>query len=153
MANSIWLDRRARHAVKLATEETRSSGAVGASTVADFSLDGCCFIGHFQDWRERGSRGQANRRCAGASQMAHDGKNGYALPSRLIIVRVVDASSPGSKVEFVDRPQIADHVWVKFVGFESQEARVCWIDDFSAGPNFSRPIPPAVFDLPLRRLI
>ena len=68
-------------------------------------------------------------------------------------VRVVDASPQGCKVEFIERPQMADRVWIKFDGLELMEAQVCWIDGFSAGLQYTRAIHPAVFDLLLQRMV
>ena len=61
-------------------------------------------------------------------------------------VRVFDASLHGCRVEFVERPAVAEQLWVKFDGLQPLEAEVCWIQGFSAGVNFLQPIHPAVFD-------
>lgn len=67
-------------------------------------------------------------------------------------VQVFDASAHGCKVEFVERPEAKECVWVRFEGLEPLEARVCWLDGHCAGLQFSRPIHPAVFDLMAERL-
>ena len=67
-------------------------------------------------------------------------------------VTVYDISPTGCKVELVDKPRLAEHVLIKFVGLEALEAEVCWIDGPTAGLRFERPIHPAVFDLLLTRL-
>jgi hypothetical protein len=67
-------------------------------------------------------------------------------------VRVFDASAHGCKVEFVERPELQETLWVRFEGLEPIEARVCWLDGRSVGLQFSRPIHPAVFDLVAERL-
>lgn len=61
-------------------------------------------------------------------------------------VRVFDASLHGCRVEFVERPQLDEQLWVKFDGLQPLEAEVCWIEGFAAGVNFCQPIHPAVFD-------
>jgi PilZ domain-containing protein len=61
-------------------------------------------------------------------------------------VRVYDASLHGCKVEFVERPSLDEHVWLKFEGLDAIEGLVCWIDGFVAGIEFVRPIHPAVFE-------
>lgn len=61
-------------------------------------------------------------------------------------VRVFDASQHGCKVEFVERPQLDERVWVKFEGIEAIEGLVRWIDGFVAGVDFVRPIHAAVFE-------
>lgn len=67
-------------------------------------------------------------------------------------VRVHDASQHGCKVEFVERPQVGEQVWIKFDGMEALEAEVCWIEGFDAGLNFARPIHPAVFEQLMTRI-
>ena len=67
-------------------------------------------------------------------------------------VQVFDASSDGCKVEFVERPETQECLWVRFEGLEPLEARVCWLDGHCAGLQFSKPIHPAVFDLMAERL-
>lgn len=67
-------------------------------------------------------------------------------------VHVFDASPLGCKVEFVERPRLDEHVWVKFEGLNAIEAMVCWIDGFVVGVEFTQPIHPAVFDDLVRRL-
>jgi hypothetical protein len=61
-------------------------------------------------------------------------------------VKVFDASLHGCRVEFVERPQLGEQLWVKFDALQALEAEVCWIDGFTAGVNFIQPIHPAVFD-------
>lgn len=67
-------------------------------------------------------------------------------------VQVFDLSREGCRLEFVERPQLDEMVWIKFEGLESIEATVCWTEGFCAGVEFSRPIHAAVFDLLLSRL-
>ena len=73
---------------------------------------------------------------------------GYASFS----VTVTDASPDGCKVELVERPAEGERVLVKFDGLEPLESEVCWIEGFTAGLKFARPIHPAVFDLLVERL-
>ena len=61
-------------------------------------------------------------------------------------VKILDASPHGCKAEFVERPQLDEHVWVKFEGLEALEALVCWVRGFEVGLEFERPIHPAVFE-------
>jgi hypothetical protein len=67
-------------------------------------------------------------------------------------VTVTDASAEGCKVQLVERPNQGEHVLVKFDGLELVEARVCWVDGFTAGVQYVRQIHPAVFDLLVERL-
>ena len=67
-------------------------------------------------------------------------------------VRVFDLSPHGSKVEFVERPNLDERVWIKIEGLEAMEAMVCWVDGFVAGVDFTRPMHGAVFDLVVARL-
>ena len=61
-------------------------------------------------------------------------------------VRVFDASPLGCRLEFVERPQLEERVWVKFDRLDAIEGVVCWVDGFCAGVEFAKPMHPAVFD-------
>lgn len=61
-------------------------------------------------------------------------------------VRVFDASPRGCRLEFVERPQLHERVWVKFDRLDPIEGLVCWVDGFYAGVEFASPIHPAVFE-------
>ena len=105
------------------------------------------------------SDGKASRRGEGGGQprrssrvpvkaellLRRSGRNNYR-------VRVFDASPQGCKVEFVERPQLDEQVWVRFDGLEAVPAAVCWIDGFYAGLEFNRPIHDAVFDNLIEKL-
>lgn len=67
-------------------------------------------------------------------------------------VQVFDLSREGCKVEFQERPQLDEAVWVKIEGLELLEATVCWVENLFVGVEFKRPIHPAVFDLLVSRL-
>jgi len=67
-------------------------------------------------------------------------------------VRVLDFSPLGCKLEFVEKPQIGELVWIKIDGLESLEGKVCWVKAEYAGVKFSRSIHPAVFEMLLARL-
>ena len=67
-------------------------------------------------------------------------------------VRVFDASPDGCKLEFIERPELDESLWVKFEGMELLEARVCWIEGFTAGVAFRNPLHPAVFELVVAKL-
>ena len=67
-------------------------------------------------------------------------------------VRVYDASQHGCRVEFVDRPDLDEQLWVKFDELQPIAAEVCWVEGFSVGLNFRQPIHPAVFDRLITRL-
>jgi hypothetical protein len=58
----------------------------------------------------------------------------------------------GCKLEFVERPELAERVWVKFEGLDAIEGQVCWIDGFVVGIEFVRPMYAAVFDALVPRL-
>lgn len=66
--------------------------------------------------------------------------------------RVFDLSRTGCKVEFIERPQAGEQVWIKFEGLDSIEARVRWVDGFYGGLEFVPAIHPAVFERLLARL-
>jgi hypothetical protein len=81
----------------------------------------------------------------GEALLRTSGRKGYR-------VRVFDASPLGCSCEFIDRPKIADRVWVKFDGVEALEAEVTWIEESKSGVKFIRPMHPAVFDMLSHRL-
>ena len=66
-------------------------------------------------------------------------------------VPIFDASVRGCKVEYIDRPELDEVVFVKFDGLEPLRGYVCWIGEREIGLEFDRPIHPAVFDLLVRR--
>jgi hypothetical protein len=67
-------------------------------------------------------------------------------------VRVLDASMEGCRIEFVDRPEEGDRMWIKFDGLETLEAEVCWVKQYEMGVNFAKPMHPAVFDMVVDQL-
>jgi hypothetical protein len=42
-------------------------------------------------------------------------------------VRIYDLSPEGCRAEFVERPELDEHVWVRFEGMHSLERTICWI--------------------------
>ena len=67
-------------------------------------------------------------------------------------VRVFDLSPHGCRIEFVERPDVDERVWIKFEGLDALAAEVCRVDGFVAGVGFEAPIHPAVFALLVARL-
>lgn len=67
-------------------------------------------------------------------------------------VNVFDASPQGCKVDLVERPAAGEFVTVRFDGLEPMEAEVCWVERFTAGLRFRKPMHPAVFELLIERL-
>ena len=67
-------------------------------------------------------------------------------------VQIDDISAEGCRVEFVDRPNLNERVWVKFEGLTAVEGSVVWVKDRSAGIKFDHAIHPAVFDDLIARL-
>jgi hypothetical protein len=82
---------------------------------------------------------------SGEAFLRSSGRKGYR-------VQVFDASPLGCSCEFIDRPRIADRVWVKFDGVEALEAEVSWVEESRSGVKFIKPIHPAVFDMLSHRL-
>ena len=60
-------------------------------------------------------------------------------------VKAYDLSPEGGKLEFMERPELGETVWVKFEGLELLQAKVCWIENLCVGVEFERPLHPAVF--------
>jgi len=67
-------------------------------------------------------------------------------------VRVFDLSPHGCKIEFVERPELDERIWVKIDGLDPLEGMVCWTNGFIAGVDFVRPMHAAVFDHVVKRL-
>lgn len=67
-------------------------------------------------------------------------------------VRVYDVSTHGCRIEFVERPEVEEHVWVKFDGLDAIESAICWVDGFVVGVEFVSPMHPAVFETLVTRL-
>ena len=67
-------------------------------------------------------------------------------------VRAFDFSPEGCKLEFVERPQLDETVWIKFEGIELLEANVVWIEERFVGVEFVRPIHQAVFQMLIDRV-
>jgi hypothetical protein len=68
-------------------------------------------------------------------------------------VKVFNLSREGCKLEFLERPELEETVWVKFEGLELLQARVCWIEDLCVGVEFERPLHEAVFEALAQRLL
>lgn len=62
-------------------------------------------------------------------------------------VLVHDLSSHGCKLDLVERPKLDQTILIKFIGLEPLESLVCWVDGFTAGVEFKKPLHPAVFSM------
>ena len=62
-------------------------------------------------------------------------------------VTMLDVTRYGCRTEFIERPKIYEHVWIKFDGLDSMESVVCWVEESSLGLMYVNPIHPAVFDM------
>ena len=67
-------------------------------------------------------------------------------------VHIYDLSETGCKVEIVERPSVAEGIWIKFDGLETLHAKVSWVAPPVAGLQFDRPLHPAVFGHLLKRI-
>jgi len=67
-------------------------------------------------------------------------------------VKVYDLSPEGCKLEFLERPELEETVWVKFEGLELLQAKVCWLENLCVGVEFERPLHSAVFGTLAQRL-
>jgi len=95
--------------------------------------------------RARGPRRSARIELAADVVLRRIGRSSFR-------VAATDASPDGCKVQLVERPSEGERVLVKFDGIEPLEAEVCWIDGFTAGLHYVRPMHPAVFELLVERL-
>ncbi len=48
-------------------------------------------------------------------------------------VKVFNFSREGCKLEFLERPELEETVWVKLEGLELLQAKVCWIEELCVG--------------------
>ena len=67
-------------------------------------------------------------------------------------VKVFNLSREGCKLEFLERPELEETVWVKLEGLELLQAKVCWIEELCVGVEFESPLHPAVFKTIVDRL-
>jgi hypothetical protein len=95
--------------------------------------------------RVSGRRSHHRLAVAAEAILRREGGNNYR-------VRVFDISETGCKVEIVERPSVAEGVWVKFEGLETIHATVSWIAHPVAGLKFDRPFHPAVFEMLMKKL-
>ena len=96
------------------------------------------------------SRAQAPRRSARAKIAAQVKLRRRG--SHNFLVHAFDLSPEGCKLEFLERPELDETVWVKFEGLEPLQASVCWLEDLCVGVEFTRPIHSAVYKLLVDRL-
>jgi hypothetical protein len=67
-------------------------------------------------------------------------------------VNIYDVSLEGCKIEFIERPNVGERLWVKFEALDAVEGSVCWLEGHLAGVKFERPIHPAVFEILVSRM-
>ena len=67
-------------------------------------------------------------------------------------VNVLDISREGCRLELPVRVKIDDMIWVTFPGLEAIQGKVCWVKEWVAGIEFTRPLYPAVFDMIERKM-
>jgi hypothetical protein len=96
--------------------------------------------------RDRSERQAARTAVNAEVLLRRPGQNHYR-------VRAYDASPFGCKLEFVERPELDERVWVKFDGLGAIEGQVCWVEGFVVGVQYARSMHPAVFDALVPRLL
>jgi hypothetical protein len=173
---------RDRHAATLHGFVARPDGSTAAVKLTDLSYDGCGIetATEFHAGERvhlavtgRGAMAAEVRWCshgraglmfvaepAVRKQISRSGKR-IAITAEVTMRRsgrpnyrttVLDVSTYGCSLEVVDRPEIDEHVWIKFDALEAVEAKVCWIVGHKCGLRYVRPIHRAVFDLMIARL-
>jgi hypothetical protein len=175
-------ERSARRPVSLRAKLTRRGGKTFGITLLDLSSDGCGFetpveltageqvtisvdgqgaLGARVCWSRDGHAGLVFNPEKPASQRAERAAERIPVGVDITLrrvggtnyrVRVNDLSPEGCRVELVERPAVGDIMHLKFDGLDVLEAEVCWVDGFTAGLRFEKPIHPAVFDLLMRRI-
>jgi hypothetical protein len=61
-------------------------------------------------------------------------------------VRLFDLSPRGCKIEFVERPDVGERVWVKFDTLQGIAGSVRWVAGHVGGVQFEPPMHEAVFN-------
>jgi len=124
-------------------------GLAGAlDAVVRWSKDGKAglkFGGDEPAERAQKPRKEERLQLSAAASLRRGGRDSYKT-------QLFDLTGVGCKIEFIERPKAGELLWVKFAGLEPLEATVRWVDGFTGGLEFVRPIHPAVFDLLLVRL-
>ena len=175
-------ERSARRPVSLRAKITRRAGKTFDITLLDLSSDGCGIetpvelaageqvriavdgrgsLGARVCWYKDGHAGLVFNPEEPAAEEAQRQSERIPVGVEVTLrrvgqtnyrVRVNDLSREGCKVDLVERPAIGEHLHLKFDGLDVLEAEVCWVDGFTAGLRFEKPIHPAVFDLLMRRI-
>ena len=175
-------ERSARRSVSLRARLTRRGGKAFGITLLDLSSDGCGIgtpveltaeeqvtisvegqgsLGARVCWYRDGHAGLVFNPEKPRSEEAQRSSERIPVGIEVALrrvggtnyrVRVNDLSPEGCKVELVERPAAGDVLHLKFDGLDVLEAEVCWVDGFTAGLRFEKPIHPAVFDLLMRRI-
>ena len=176
------VDRQERRPVRLRAYIARAGGATSDILILDLSYDGCgidtpvelepgepiklsvvgrgAIAAHVR-WYRSGKAGLVFDPDKAPKQHWPRRSERVSLSAEVSLRRpgqspyriwVKDLSAEGCKVDLVQRPSEGERMLLKFEGLEALEAEVCWVDGFSAGLQFDKPIHPAVFDLLLHRL-
>lgn len=61
-------------------------------------------------------------------------------------VTITDFSAEGCRLEAPIKVNPGDPVWIKLPGLKSIEGVARWVDNWTVGVEFDRPLHPAVFD-------
>jgi hypothetical protein len=67
-------------------------------------------------------------------------------------VNILDFSPTGCRIELPERVTPDEIIWISLPGIEALEGRVRWVDEWTAGVEFERPIHPAVFEMMTARM-
>ena len=77
---------------------------------------------------------------------------GFAVSARGQHVHLLEFSSLGCRLEYLEKPQIGELVWIKLPGLESFGSQVCWVRRQFAGARYFKALEPAVLDMLMARL-
>ena len=61
-------------------------------------------------------------------------------------VQLLDFSMMGCRIEAPIQVSLDDIVWISLPGLEAIQGYVCWVNDWTAGIEFDRPLYPSVFE-------
>ena len=67
-------------------------------------------------------------------------------------VNVLDMSPQGCRLGLPVRVKVDDIIWVTLPGLEAIQGKVCWVKEWVAGVEFTRPLHPAVFEMVERNM-
>ena len=63
------------------------------------------------------------------------------------LVNILDISPEGCRIDVPERVKLDEVIWISLPGLEALQARICLVNEWIAGVEFTRPLHPAVFEM------